>query len=368
MKILVYTPTNARAVDLQSVIEYFAGRGHETFLLSQLRRGALHANVEKYNVQAFGTDSDKGDGLKFYIISMVRLFSFVRKHRIEVVFAHLQGAGALAGLVSWLLPFKLYYIRHNTDEHILSGNRNATIMNRITNKVVGTIIAPSEKVFRYITGVEKIDPSRIIRINYGYNFKQYLETDRTGNSCELRSQYNCQMLIVSVARMIPVKRHYLMFTAVRALIDKGYDIKFVCLGDGPLRSSLESYIAENDLGHHIFLTGAKSNVFDYLEAADVFLHLSATEASNSSVKEAAYCCKPAIVCHDVGDFDDYLESGINGYLVDKDDPVPAATAALAELYSDLGKARRLGYELKKKVLSEFDINNVSPAYDSLLQA
>jgi glycosyltransferase involved in cell wall biosynthesis len=366
MRVLIYNHTNARAVDLQSVMELFVKMGHEVFLFSQLPKGDLHRNVEKYGVKVFGTDRKKNNGLGSYLYNVRALRKFIKEHKIEIVFAHLQGAGFVAGIVRKFTRFKLFYIRHNTDEHIIQNNRNAKVLNWLTNSVTNTIIAPSEKVYNYITQVEGVSSSRVLRINYGYNFNQYLETDRTGIAKSIRSEYNCRLLLLSVARLVPAKRHMLMFEAVKKLAEKKCDVKLVCISDGPFRVQLEEYINKEGLQKHVFLIGSRKNVFDYLEAADVFFHLSETEASNSAVKEAGYCKRTAIVCSGVGDFDDYIENGINGYLLNKTNPVAGAINALEELYNDAGKVKRMGELLHDTIISEFEINNVRSKYEKLL--
>lgn len=366
MRILIYTPTNSRAVDLQSVMELFCQMGHEVHLLSQLPEGALHKNVQQFGVR---THSYKigVTGFAGYFKHARHLAWFIRQHKIDCVFAHLQAAGLAAGIARKWVKFTYYYVRHNTDEHKLQKSRNASIINFLTNKLAKKIIAPSEKVYNYLVSEEKISKSRLVRINYGYNFSQYLQSDRQGDAAAIRSQFPCRMLVISVARLIPVKRHQVMFDVIRRLKEEGADIKMICLSDGPSKESLDQYIREQSLQDCVFLLGAKPNVFDYLEAADVFFHLSETEASNSAVKEAGYCRRTSIVCNDVGDFDDYIQDGVNGFIASKKDPAEQSVAALTKLYNEPGELTRMGDNLHRTIITEFSIENVAPLYKSILE-
>ncbi|HEY6504866.1 MAG TPA: glycosyltransferase family 4 protein [Chitinophagaceae bacterium] len=364
-RILIYLPPNARAVDQQSVMELFDQRGYEVYLLSHLAKGDLHKNVEQYHVNTNGIGSI-AHGVEGYWRHVRYLVRFIKQHKIDVVFAHLQSAGLIAGIARRFTPFTLFYIRHNTDEHKLEGSRNAVIVNWLTNKVVSTIIAISNKVSRYLIQTEKVDPSRIVRINLGYNFATYIHTDRKGVAGDIRREYPCKLLLLSVARLIPVKRQMLAFETVKKLVEAGLDVKLLCLSEGPYRPVLEAYIKDNDLQNHIYMIGAKTNVIDYMEATDLFLHLSESEASSNAVKETGYCRKTAIVCTDVGDFDDYIVNDKNGFLVDKTDPVPAAVEILKDLYANPYKLKTLGDNLYTTIMREFSIENVAPLYDKLL--
>lgn len=366
MHILIYSPPNYRAVDQQSVIELLVNLGHEVYFLSQMPEGDLHRNAAKLGAKTFSAGMVKNRGILSYIKNTRFLVKFIRENKIEFVFAHLQGAGLIACFANYFTKFKLIYVRHNTDEHKLPVNRNAILINWLVNKMAPRIIAISGIVERYLINVEKINPSRIVRINLGYNFNEYLKTDRIGNAVQIKEEFPAKMLIISVARLIPIKRHLLMFEVIKHLVQDSMDIKLLCISEGPYKEYLQKYIEENNLNDSIFLLGAKKNVFDYFEAGDIFLHLSGTEASNNAVKEAGYCKKAAIVCKEVGDFEDYIENGINGFLVDKQNPIPETINIFKKLYNDPYKLKQLGEAMNKRIIAEFDIQNVKNKYIKLL--
>ena len=154
--------------------------------------------------------------------------------------------------------------------------------------------------------------------------------------------------------------------AVKALKDEGCDCKFVCLGAGSLQNELEQWVNDNGMAENIFLLGIKPNVLDYLSAGDLLLHLSETEASNSVVKEAGLVKKAAIVCKAVGDFEDYIENNNNGFLVDKEDPVPETIAILKAMDQNRPLLNEIGLKAQHSITSVFDIGNVEQQYLNLL--
>jgi len=95
--------------------------------------------------------------------------------------------------------------------------------------------------------------------------------------------------------------------------------------------------------------------------------LSESEASNNTVKEAGYFEKPVIVCENVGDFSDYIVDGKNGFLLPKASPLQAFSDRTTKLYSDRESAAQAGKELKKTVMSSFDIEAVGQQYEALQQ-
>src|SRR5690606_11812436 len=101
-------------------------------------------------------------------------------------------------------------------------------------------------------------------------------------------------------------------------VDKNIDVKLLSLGNGPLEDDLKAQVKELRLENNVFFIGFTRDVINYMAAADVVVHTSDSEASNSVIKEAGILEKLIIACADVGDFDDYIENGKNGFLISKE--------------------------------------------------
>ena len=159
-----------------------------------------------------------------------------------------------------------------------------------------------------------------------------------------------------------------MFAAVKSLLEKGLDVKMICLGTGKDEAELQQWVKESALEANILFKGRRQEIFDYLVASDVLFHLSATEASNSVVKETGWVERTAVVCENVGDFSDYIIHGENGFLVNKENPLAESVEVLQLLYHDRALLKSAGKGLHDKVVKEFDINNLSKKYDALINA
>jgi len=363
-RVLIYFPTNARAVDQQSVMELLCNMHYEVYLLTWQEPGDLHKNVEKFGVKVFSTGLKKNNGIKGYIDNIRFLTKFIKKHKIDFVFAHLQALGMISGIARWFVSFKLYYFRHNTNAHILDGNFNSKLINNLTNLVVPKIVAVSKSVEEYLIKSEKINRDKIVQINYAFNFQQYLLSDYTGVSKNIRAEFKAEILLICIGRFVPLKRHILMFETIKQLIKKKVDVKLICLGDGELRNEFERYIVANSLTEFIYLLGNKKNVLDYLEAADALLHFSETESLGMVVLESGLVKRPVVVCDSVGVFNDFMVDGVNGYLISKENPANDAVRIISDVNPK--KFEKMGELLYVTVHREFDISNVKADYEKLL--
>lgn len=368
MNILVYTTFNSFAIDQLSVLELFVKMGHNVFYLSQSPKGDMHDKARKFGINVASSKIKSKSGIIFYTYNFLHLVYFAKKHKIDIVFAHLQPSGFIAGCAAKFLKFRLFYVRHNTNEHILSGNRNALLINYLANKASKKIICPSKAVYNYLNRIERVDNSRLIMLRYGYNFDHYLTYKSIGNSKSIRKYFNCDLLVISIARLVHTKRHIEMFNVISLILASGVNVKFICLGEGPLRYSLENFIQMSGLSNSVHLIGTKINIIDYIEASDIFLHLSLSEASNSAVKEAGICSKPVIVSKSVGDFEEYVIDGYNGMLVNQLDPVAEAKEAIMKMHRNPTMLLELGRNLKKTIINNFDIQNVQKNYSSLINS
>ena len=366
MNILIYFPYNLRTVEQQSVMEMLVTKGHTVVLLTTCERGYLHEFVEEKGIIGEWINRQEVQGkFSFYKANFKKLKHVLEEYKIDVVFAHQQSAALLAGLMRKTKKFQLIYVRHNSDEDYQLHPAKAKWYNRLINYLTPIKVAPSSVVKRFWIEEEGVASRQITHINYGYNFNQYPQPvyERVK---QIKKEFPGSLRILSVARLVSSKRHELMFAVIKRLVDSGVNCRMICLGSGPLQTQLQQKISSAGLENHIFLLGRQENVFDYLAASDVFMHLSSTEASNSAVKEAGLCKKLVLACKGVGDFEDYIVNYQNGFLLNKAEPVEEAFQILMSVVKNEIHKESIGEELFTTVITKFDINNVAHKYDELL--
>jgi glycosyltransferase involved in cell wall biosynthesis len=104
-----------------------------------------------------------------------------------------------------------------------------------------------------------------------------------------------------------------------------------------------------------------------MAAADLIVHFSDSEASNSVIKEAGLLEKRVAVCRDVGDFDDYIRDGVEGFVMDKEDPCPDFQRVVRSLFESFESTSEMGIRLKKSVLQNFSVEHVIHSYTEVIK-
>ena len=100
--------------------------------------------------------------------------------------------------------------------------------------------------------------------------------------------------IVTVGRYNQVKGYDIAIDACKILVDKGYNIRWCAVGEGPFRNDMEKQIDKLKLNDNFILLGAKANPYPYMKAADVYVQTSRFEGFCLSLAEARILNKPCI--------------------------------------------------------------------------
>jgi hypothetical protein len=145
-RILIYSPTNLRAVDQQSQAELLIRNGYEVYLLTWAPPGPLHENFQQLGARIFSADKVKGRHLFFFMNQARFLKKFCKENKIDFIFSHLQSNAVVSGLAHYFMRSKVFYFRHNSDYVTLMPSRKNKLLNRLANRLSPNIVAISGKV------------------------------------------------------------------------------------------------------------------------------------------------------------------------------------------------------------------------------
>ena len=127
-------------------------------------------------------------------------------------------------------------------------------------------------------------------------------------------------LLISAGRLIPLKCFDGLIDIVPTLKKIYPDLKFLIVGDGPEKKSLEMKIEKLHLEDSVILTGALQQdvLFGYVQASDIFILNSLHETFSHHIIEAMSLGVPVIAA-DVGGNPEIVEHNKSGLLVKQGD-------------------------------------------------
>lgn len=182
---------------------------------------------------------------------------------------------------------------------------------------------------------------------------------------ELAGSADRPLRIVSVGRLHWKKGHEFGLAAIRALVDRGVDVRYRIIGEGPHREATLFAIHDLELADHVELCGAQpaEEVHDQLAWADVFLHPAVSEGFCVSAIEAQAMALP-VVCSDADGLAQNVVDGETGYVVARRDAALLADR-LATLAQDAELRLRLGAAARRRATVAFDETQQIERFEAL---
>lgn len=183
---------------------------------------------------------------------------------------------------------------------------------------------------------------RIRVIHNGFHFEDL--PDAAGR-CTRRSEFRARLgwseqvpVLGTIIRFTEEKRPELWIDAALLLAQQRADMRFLVVGDGPMREQLQNRIAAAGLAERFAFTGYLRDTVGALCAMDVFLLTSRKEGLPNVLVEAQGLGVPVIAV-DAGGAAETFVPGESGVLVRQGTPASIATEVLALLDNPAVHAR-----------------------------
>jgi glycosyltransferase involved in cell wall biosynthesis len=173
------------------------------------------------------------------------------------------------------------------------------------------------------------------------------------------------VLALAIGRFAPVKNYEGMLRAVAAARAEAPALRLAILGTGPGEDAARELAATLGIADAVTFLGFRRDVADCLQAADLFLNASHTEALPVSLLEAMAAGVPTVAPR-VGGIPDALGEPPAGLLVPVDE-TRALAGALARITADAGLRAELG-DLARTHAVRFSLENFVSNYCALYES
>jgi len=147
-------------------------------------------------------------------------------------------------------------------------------------------------------------------------------------------------VVGNVGALVAQKNQHMLIDAAALVVRDVPDARFVILGEGELRSTLEDQIKQKHLERHVFLAGFRADVLELLKDFDVFALSSIQEGMCTSLVDAMAAAKPTVATS-VGGVPEVVADGETGFLVAAKDH-HALADRIVRLLKDEALRRRMG--------------------------
>ncbi len=173
------------------------------------------------------------------------------------------------------------------------------------------------------------------------------------------------LVVAMVARLSPQKDHRTFLAAAAHVAKEVPNAHFLVIGDGPLRSDLERWIAEHDLTERVRLLGERHDVRQLWHAIDLAVLATHYEGCSNVILEAMAEGVP-VVATDVGGNRELILEGQTGLLVPPRSP-QALAEAMRVLLQDAERRRGMGQRGRARIARNFSIETTVQRTAALYQ-
>lgn len=296
--------------------------------------------------------------LLFLPATIVRLATFLREQRIDVVHVHypLPAFAYFGWLRSWS-RWRLVVTYHGNDAHDLDLWRpiERTLVRallRAADCVTGVSPKLLEKVRSLLPGVEFAGAA----IPNGAPVEQ-IARNAMRPPVPLPRDY-----VVAVGHLIKRKGVDLMLRALALLRSRGERLSLVLVGDGPDRAEFERLARELEVADDVHFLGSRSHdeAIAVVKGSTLLVLASRAEGFPLVLGEAM-ACRKTVVATAVDGVAELVLDGENGLVVPPDDPAALADA-LSRLQRDAPLRERLAEHGYRRIVAEYSWAAVARRY------
>ena len=323
------------------LLAYLSRRGHRNDLLAhphgRLFERSGHLGVKRLAL-VVRNDLD--------LRPVPALRRLIRDERYDIVHLHTKRAHALS---LWLPrgPQGPKYLVTRRMDYPEAKNWYTKLL---YNRRVDGVVAISRVIMNLLVEAG-VEPERIRLIHSGIDPQQFYPFVAVPESAEQEA------VVGTLAVLEERKGHRYLLEAAALLKRRGYKIKYLIAGDGPLRDRLQERAAALNLQDEVCFFGFVADTPGFLSQLDIFLLPSLYEGLGVAALEAMAAGKPVIASR-VGGLVELVADGETGLLVAPKE-VEGLAQAIARLARDKALARAMGMRGVESVRSHFSLEQMA---------
>ena len=336
-------------------------KGHEVVLVTGFspgREGELLKNVEMPPFKIVEIPEMVREVSPFKDLKALRkLREYFKKEKFDVVHTHSSKAGIIGRIAARQagVPVVVHTV-HGQAFHAYEKPWKKLLYitaERIAAKYCDKIYAVAQAMIDQCVDAKVAPREKYMVVYSGMDTAAFANAER---NMELRQKLGIPenaKVIVTVARLFPMKGYEEMLPAAARLVKEFPDLHFLPVGDGPMYDELQKQIADLGLTGNFHFAGLvpPHEVCDYIAQADLLWHLSLHEGLPRAVVQALAVGIPAIG-YKLDGTPEVVLNGKTGYVTAPQD-VDAVVARSRELLNDAALRAEMGKNGKDLVIERF---------------
>jgi glycosyltransferase involved in cell wall biosynthesis len=290
-----------------------------------------------------------------------QLRNYIKVNNIDIIHTHNYKSDAIGFLASRFTKTRWIatnHVWHGNDVKLKVYELLDSLLLRFADKIVAVSDEIREDLLR-----KRIKADKIERIFNGIDVSGIMPT---ALGKDLKAEFginNGDIVVTTVGRLSPEKGHAVLLEAAEKVIKKHNNVKFLIVGDGPLRESLQPNVRSRQLEKYIKFLGIREDVSEILSISDIYVNSSYIEGLPLTILEAMRSRLP-VVATNSGGTPQVISEGKTGILVNSGNSEELKNA-IEMLISDAKRRQKLGNEAYKDLCERFSIERMGESYSKV---
>lgn len=321
--------------------------------------GSLHPDAQALSVQlTLLPELVREIALWKDLKALWRLYRIIKKGNFEIVHTHSSKAGLLGRLAAWLagVPVIVHTVHGWSFHERMSAQRRRVfimlerLMARLSDSLI--VVAARDQEKGLSAGIGTPGQYHMVRSAIPLDSFSPASVDRASVRRELGIPLDA--LVVGNVGRLSLQKNPLDWVRVAARIHQAETgCWFLLVGDGPLRSEVETLADQVGISERLVFTGLRRDVDRMMVAMDVFLLTSLWEGL-PRVLPQAFAMGVPVVCYGVDGVLEAIDPGLNGFLNHPGELEKMAQDCLT-LLRDPSLRQQMGSHGQNRAHREFDL-------------
>jgi glycosyltransferase involved in cell wall biosynthesis len=306
---------------------------------------------------------------KFYSLhgfrQIGRLYRLAKEYNVNIIHTFFEKSEVMGWLTARLSGIPIWI----TSRRDLGFKRKKIYdqIFRLTSKDCKKCIANCYAVKDQVVQQNNLASEKVEVIYNGLDLSGYQEPFGDKSVRRKLGIENGTLLVGMIANFnFEIKGHGYFLGAAKKITETVPNVKFLLVGDGPLRHQYEEMASDLDVKKDVLFLGKRNDVPAIISNLDVSVQSSTSEGLSNVILESMAAGKPVIATN-VGGNPEMVVNDITGYLVPPADS-SAMAGAITALLQEPDKAKAMGAAGKRLVEEKFSKKAMVEKYENLYKS
>jgi len=301
---------------------------------------------------------------RFDLGSVFRIKKFLKENDIAIIHTHNYKSDIVGFLASLFRKTKWVatnHVWHGLDRKLRFYERIDAFVLRFAAQVVAVSNEIKDDLI-----AKNIPEQKVGVIDNGIDIRQFDRSRSTGAIKEGLGIQENDIVVTIVGRLSPEKGHKTFLKAAKNISAKKNNIKFLIVGDGPIKEELHAEASQLTLNGCVVFAGIRKDMPAIYAISDFMVNASSIEGMPLTILEAM-AARVALIVAPVGAVSEVIKQGVNGLVVNTGD-AQGLSEGICSLIDDPSKRDRLIERAYSDVCDRFSSETMAARYEQIYES